>query len=66
MDEEGQPDPELSVINIIITYDSKHCVALTADERQEVTQIQLYSLSTFDAVFHFEFTGTWVVMNEVE
>lgn len=30
-------DPELNVVNIIITYDSKHCVALTADVRQELT-----------------------------
>lgn len=66
LDEEGNREPELNIINIVITYDSKHCIALTADERQEITQIQVYSLTTFDAVFHFEITGTWVVMNDVE
>ena len=59
-------DPELNVVNIIITYDSKHCVALTADVRQELTQIQLYSLQTFQEKFHIEIKGTWVVMNDID
>ena len=75
-DEEGEIDPVLNVINIIITYDSQHSVALTTDERQEICQVQVYSLQTFDLVFQFEITGkdkdgtkgkgSWIVMNDVE
>lgn len=63
---DGTRDPELNVVNIVITYDSKHCVALTADVRQELAQIQLYSLQTFSEVCHFEIRGTWVVMNDID
>ena len=57
---------DLSVITVVITYDSKHAVCLCADERLIHGQIQLFSLETFARKFVLDIRGKHVAMNEVE
>jgi len=57
---------DLSVITVVITYDSKHAVCLCADERLIHGQIQLFSLETFTRKFVLDIRGKHVAMNEVE
>jgi len=59
-------ETELNVITCIISYDSKHVVTLSVDERLEHGQVTCTSLQTYEEVFKIDIKGDWVVMNEIE
>lgn len=58
-------DTELDVVNIIITYDSKHCIAIVND-KDEYFEVQGYDLNTFEPKFKSTFVGTYIKMNQIE
>ena len=58
-------DTELDVINIIITYDSKNCIAIVND-KDEHFELQGYSLKTYENVFKKEWNGDYIKMNVIE
>jgi len=59
-------ETEFGVINCIITYDSKHTVVISIDERQKSCQIMALTLTDNKSVFLHTIKGTWVVMSEIE
>ena len=58
-------DTDMDVISIIITYDSKYCIAIVT-AKDEHFQVQGYSLTTFKRVFEKNFYGTYIKMNIIE
>jgi len=59
-------ETELNVTNCILTYDSKHVVAVCTDERQKQCDIVAHSLKTGEKIFDIDLKGEWIVMNEIE
>lgn len=68
---------KLEVINCILTYDSKHAVAICCDERQKRGKIVQHSLKTAARMFEIDIEGEvdekdeayksrWIVANEIE
>jgi len=55
-------DTEFDVINIIISYDSKHAIAIVHDMYEEF-QVQGYDLSTYEKKFAKIYEGTYIFMN---
>ena len=55
----------MDVINIIIAYGSKYCIAIVNELDREFA-LQGYSLNTFENVFKFAFSGTYIKMNQIE
>ena len=53
------------IINIIITYDSKHAVAIMSN-KPEVFAVKGYDLNTQDEVFCKDFEGEYLKMNVIE
>lgn len=58
-------DTELDVINIIITYDSKYCIAIV-NNKDEHFELQGYSLKTYGNTFKKEWKGDYIKMNVIE
>jgi hypothetical protein len=58
-------DTIFDVVSMIITYDSKHAIAIVT-ESDESFQMQGYDLNTNDRVFSVPFTGRYIKMNLVE
>jgi hypothetical protein len=58
-------DTVLDVINIIITYDSKFCIAIVND-KDEHFELQGYSLKTYANSFKKEWHGDYIKMNVIE
>ena len=58
-------DTKIDVVSIIITYDSKHTIAITND-KDEHFEVQGYSLITNEQVFAKEYKGEYLKMNLVE
>ena len=55
----------LDVINIIITYDSRYCIAI-ANSKDEHFELQGYSLSTSENTFKKQWLGEYIKMNVIE
>lgn len=53
------------IVNIIITYDSKHAVAIMSN-KHECFALKGYDLNTQEEVFAREFNGTYIKMNLIE
>jgi hypothetical protein len=58
-------DTIYDVINVIITYDSKSCVAIV-NRKDEHFEVLGYSLATQDLVFKKHFDGVYIKMNLIE
>ena len=58
-------DTELDVINVIITYDSKHCIAMIND-KDEHFELRGYDFATYDLKFTYQFKGLYIKMNLIE
>lgn len=58
-------DTELDVINVIITYDSKHCIAMVND-KDEHFELRGYDFATYDLKFTHHFKGRYIKMNQIE
>ena len=56
----------MNIINCIITYDSKHVISLSVDDRTIHSKIVEHDLVTFEQKFELDIKGSWVVMNEIE
>lgn len=59
-------ETQLNIINCIITYDSKHVISLSVDDRTINCKITEHDLVTFERIFELDVKGSWVVMNEIE
>jgi hypothetical protein len=64
---------ELQVVSMIISYDSKMCVAICNmdDTREDDVdkshyELQGYDLKTYDLIFRREYHGTYIKMNVIE
>jgi len=53
------------IVSIIITYDSKHAVAIMSN-KPEVFAVKGYDLNTQEEVFVKEFEGVYIKMNVIE
>ena len=58
-------DTELEVINVIITYDSKHAIAIV-NHLDEHFELQGYILETQEKKFSHVFKGEYIKMNMIE
>ena len=58
-------DTGYDVVNVIITYDSKHCVAIV-NNKDEYFELQGYSLTTYEQVFKKVYQGVYIKMNLIE
>mgnify|MGYP006952841062 CR=1 FL=1 len=57
---------KINVITVVITYDSRHTVALCTDERQQECRIQQHEINRAGHMYTIPVKGKWVVMHEVE
>ena len=55
-------DTEFDVIAIIITYDSKHAVAIVHDYYEHY-EVQGFDLNTYEKKFAKQYEGTYIFMN---
>lgn len=56
---------EHDVINIIIAYGSKYCIAIVAEDDDRF-ELQGFSLTTFRRTFMMPFRGEYIKMKEIE
>tara|TARA_B110000285_G_C15078108_1_gene591907 strand:+ start:162 stop:1631 length:1470 start_codon:yes stop_codon:yes gene_type:complete len=58
-------DTEMDVVQVIITYDSKKCVAIIND-KDEHFEVVGYSLTKHNQIFRRVYDGTYIKMNNIE
>jgi hypothetical protein len=57
---------KLDVVNMIIGYDSKLCLAICANSEDTHFELQAYSLQTLQLVFKKEYDGEYLKMKEID